>query len=70
MSDDLWTGREAYAAVAGEMYIPGEVDYLPPHDVIASLEPAIVTIAERYAKTNHLPWPPRAVCDVPMIRSL
>jgi hypothetical protein len=67
---NLYSGREAYLMVAAEMYFPGEVDYQTPDEVLAFLEPAIVANAERYAKDNHLAWPPLATTDVPMIRSL
>lgn len=53
-------GIEAYGAVAEEMYIPGEVDYVGPNEVLDGLEPAIVDAAKAYATANNLPWPPIA----------
>jgi hypothetical protein len=53
-------GQEAYGAVAGEMYVPGETDYRTPDEVFVDLDPEIVANAKRYAEANNLPWPPIA----------
>jgi hypothetical protein len=50
--------REAYASVAGEMYIPGEIGYQTPEQVLDGLEPVIVAIARDYATKRGLDWPP------------
>lgn len=52
--------EEAYGAVAAEMYVPGEVDYVGPKEVLEGLDEQVVTDAKAYAETNHLPWPPIA----------
>jgi hypothetical protein len=54
------TAEEAYGAVAGEMYIPGEDGYVAPSEVLDDLEPEIVKAAKAYAELEHLAWPPIA----------
>ena len=60
-------GAQAYSAVAGEMYIPGELGYKTPAEVLADLDPVYVERAEAHAKSAHKAWPPKPFSDVPMI---
>lgn len=61
------TDEEAYGAVAGEMYIPGEDGYVPPSEVLEDLEPKVVEAAHRYAELEHLAWPPIASGYIAMV---
>lgn len=63
--------KEAYGAVAGEMYVPGEDHYEAPAQVLAGLDPEVVSTAKAYADENDLPWPPVASGGIMMeVRSL
>jgi hypothetical protein len=58
--EDRFTGEEAYGLVAGEMYVPGEVDYQSPGEVLSELDEDVVESAMEHAKKANLPWPPVA----------